>query len=118
MLGLHGSYYLDGSLTFGYRHRSFFSQKCSNAIRYIIKKFGYPNLLNYINDLIYIGLPSNIQASHEFLLQLLQDLGLEISHNKLVAPSMAAVCLGILVDSINRTISIPDQKLQEIVKLC
>ena len=119
LLGLHhGSYYLDGSLAFRFRHGSFFFQKCSDAIRYIMKKFGYPNLLNYIDDLIYIGLPSNIQASYDFLLQLLQDLGLEISSSKPVAPSTAVVCLGILVGSVNQTISIPHEKLQEIVKLC
>ena len=119
LLGLHHkSYYLDGSLAFGFRHGSFFFQKCSDAIRYIMKKFGYPNLLNYIDDLIYIGLPSNITASYEFLLQLLQELGLDISENKLVAPSTSVVCLGILVDSVNRTISIPEEKLAEIVKLC
>ena len=66
-----------------------------------MKKFGYPNLLNYIDDLIYIGLPSNIHCSYDFLLQLLQQLGLEISYNKLVAPATAVVCLGILVDSVN-----------------
>ena len=110
LLGLkHGSYYIDGSLAFGFRHGSFFFQKCSDAIRYIMKKFGYPNLLNYIDDLIYIGLPSDIHASYQYLLQLLQDLGLEISTNKLVAPSTAVVCLGILVDSVNQTISIPDK---------
>ena len=119
LLGLHHkSYYLDGSLAFGFRHGSFFFQKCSDAIRYIMKKFGYPNLLNYIDDLIYIGLPSNITASYEFLLRLLHELGLDISQNKLVAPSTSVVCLGILVDSVNRTISIPEGKLAEIVKLC
>ena len=52
LLGLyHGSYYMDGSLAFGFRHGSFFFQKCSDAIRYI---------MNYIDDLIYIGLPSSI----------------------------------------------------------
>ena len=66
-----------------------------------MKKFSYPNLLNYIDDLIYIGLPSDIQTSYQFLLQLLQDLGLEISTNKLVASSTAVGCLGILVDSVN-----------------
>ena len=102
LLGLkHGSYYLDGSLAFGFRHGSFYFQKCSDAIRYIMKKFGYPNLLNYIDDLIYIGLPSNIEAFYKCLLYLLQDLGLEISENKLVAPSTVVVCLGILVDSVN-----------------
>ena len=83
-----------------------------------MKKFGYPNLLNYIDDLVYIGLPSEIQASYQCLLDLLQDLGLEISRKKLVPPCTAAICLGILVDSVNRTISIPDEKLKEIVEIC
>ena len=60
-----------------------------------MKKFGYPNLLNYIDDLIYIGLPSDIQASYQCLLDL---------QKKLIAPSTAVICLGILVDSVNRTI--------------
>ena len=111
LLGLkHNSYYLDGSLCFGFKHGSFFFQKCSDAIRYIMKGFGYLNLLNYIEDLIYIGLPSEIQTSYQCLLDLLQQLGLDISHKKLVAPCTAAIYLGILVDSVNRTISIPDEK--------
>ena len=66
LLGLkHDSYNLDGSLAFGFRHGSFFFQKCSDAIRFIMKKFGYPNLLNYIDDLVYIGLPSEIEASYQ-----------------------------------------------------
>ena len=83
-----------------------------------MKKFGYPNLLNYIDDLIYIGLPSDIQASYQCLLYLLQQLGLEISHKKLVAPSTSAICLGILVDSVNRNISVPSEKLKENVEIC
>ena len=119
LLGLkHDSYYLDGSLAFGFRHGSFFFQKCSDAIRFIMKKFGYLNLLNYIDDLVYIALPSEIEASYQCLLDLLQQLGLEISRKKLVAPCTAAICLGILVDSVNRTISIPDGKLKEIVDIC
>ena len=47
-----------------------------------MKKFGYLNLLNYIDDLIYLGMPSNTESSYTFLLQLLQDLGLEIYKNQ------------------------------------
>ena len=83
-----------------------------------MKKFGYPNLLNYIDDLVYIGLPSEIEASYQCLFYLLQQLGLEISRKKLVARCTAAICLGILVNSVNRTISIPDEKLKEIVEIC
>ena len=79
---------------------------------------GFPLLWNYIDDLIYTGLPSEIHKSFAFLPQLLQDLGLEISAKKLVAPSTSVVCLGILIDTVHRTISIPPTKLQDIVHLC
>ena len=79
---------------------------------------GYRGLFNYIDDLIYTGLPSEIHNSYQFLLDLLQELGLDISHKKLVSPATSVICLGILVDSVNKTISIPEQKLQEIIKTC
>ena len=75
-------------------------------------------LLNYINDLIYIGLASKIHDYYAFLLHLLQDLGLEVSDSKLVLPSTCVTYLGIQVDTIHRTISIPDEKLQDIKSLC
>ena len=55
-------------------------------------------LFNYIDDLLYTGLSS------EILLDLLQELGLDISHKKLVSPATSVICLGILVDSVNKTI--------------
>ena len=78
----------------------------------------FPNLFNYIDDLIYTGLPSEIHSSFTFLKELLSELGLDISFKKLVPPSTTVTCLGILVDSITKTVSIPADKLQEIIQLC
>ena len=119
LLGIsHNNLYLDQSLPFGFRHGSIFSQRCSDAIRHIMRQYGFPGLWNYIDDLIYTGLPSTIHQSYQFLLSLLEELGLDISIEKLVAPATSVVCLGINIDTISRTISIPDQKLQEITNLC
>ena len=41
-----------------------------------------------------------------------------MSWKKLHPPSTQAVCLGILFDTVNRTISIPPEKLQEIITIC
>ena len=79
---------------------------------------GFPNLFNYIDDLIYTGLPSEIHSSFKFLKELLLELGLDISLKKLVPPSTSVICLGILVDCITKTVSIPADKLQEITQLC
>ena len=94
-LGLkHGSYYIGGTLAFGFRHRSVFFQRCADAVRYIMDhKFGYPNLQNFIDDLIYPGLPHEIHEAYASLINLLKDLGLEVSAKKLVPPISKAICL-------------------------
>ena len=86
LLGLQhlDQYYLDLSLPFGYRLGSIFFQKLSDSIRYIMNKNGLPGLHKYLDDLIYCGLPSEVQKPYQFLTSLLQDLGLAISQKKLV----------------------------------
>ena len=72
-------YFLDQSVAFGFRHGSLIFQRCTDAIRYIMTQNGFPNLFNYIDDLIYTGLPSDIHSSFKFLKELLVELGLDIS---------------------------------------
>ena len=82
LLGLHYKHtYLDGSMPFGYQLGSGIFERCSDAIRYIMKQHGYPNLMNYIDDLIYIDLPSKIHSSYNFLLSnFLQNQTCSSSH--------------------------------------
>ena len=82
-----------------------------------MKNNGHNAFLNYIDDLGYSAVPSTIQKSYNFLLELLQHLGLDISSKKLHPPSTQAVCLGIMFDTVNRTLSIPTEKLQEIIQI-
>ena len=48
------------------------------------------------------------------LFQLMGDLGLTISDRKLVPPSTQVVCLGILINTENGTVSIPPDRLCQI----
>ena len=67
LLGLHHRHlFLDGSRLLGYRLGSAIFECYSDAIRYIIKIHGHNALMNYIDDLIYIGLPSKIHDSYQF----------------------------------------------------
>ena len=59
-----------------------FFSKLSDSIRYITAQHGHPYLQNYIDDLLYCGLPSKIHSAYEFLLQLLQKLGLDIAPSR------------------------------------
>ena len=95
-----------------------FFQRCSDAILQIMCQHGFPHLWNYIDDLIYTGLPSQIFPAYQFLLNLLPKLGLDISQEKLVPPTTVATCLGIQIDTKTRTISIPPEKLSDITQLC
>ena len=58
-----------------------------------------------------VALPSKIQHSYVRLRSLLQELGFTISEKKLVPPSTNLVCLGILVNTEDCSISIPQEKL-------
>ena len=120
MLGIkfQGQYFIDLSVAFGYRHGSKIFQRCTDAIRHIMTVNGFPNLFNYIDDLVYTDFPSNTHQAFDFLNHLLADLGLDISYKKLVPPDMAVICLGILINTTDKTISIPAKKLLEITSIC
>ena len=96
----------------------FFLEKVTDSIRYIMREHGFYNLFNYVDDLIYCDLPSKIHEAYEFLLKLLPELGLDINKKKLVPPTTSMICLGILVDSQARTMSVPPEKLASIVTMC
>ena len=118
LLGLKlDKYYLDTCLPFGFRHGSAIFQRITNSIRYIMAEAGY-SLTNYIDDLIGNATVSQAEPAFQKLQKLLQELGLTISQNKLVAPTTKCICLGIEVDTVKSTLSIPQSKLTEILAIC
>ena len=117
LLGLKlDSYYIDKLVPFGYRHGSIFFEKVIDSIRFIMRKHGFPDLFNY--DIIYCGTPSIIYPAFQFLVDLLDQLGLDANQKKLVAATTSMVCLGILVDTEARTMSVLPEKLAIIIQMC
>ena len=114
----HEGYYLDLSLPFGFVHGSKFFQRCSDSIRYIMSSFYGVKVVNYIDDVIPCGITSQAYLGHQKLLQLLDQLGLDINESKNIPPSTKMVCLGIEIDTINFTMSVPPAKLQQIIVEC
>ena len=76
------------------------------------------DVINYINDILGIDLPSKIDASFVALQRLLHVLGFEISEKKLEKPFTQLNCLGIIVNTKEFTVSIPKPKIQEIMNTC
>ena len=114
LLGLQwNATYLDTCLPFGSRHGSQFFQRVSDALRYVMRREGF-SVINYIDDFLGYGTPSIARASFDTLLEKMRHLGLDVSEKKLVQPCTRAVCLGILVDTIQGTVAIPQEKLDAI----
>ena len=113
LLGLkwHDVAYFDTCLPFGSRHGTQIFQRVSDAVCFIMRGDGY-NVVNYVDDFVGVGIRSVASVAFEHLKNVLQRLGLEISVRKLVPPTTKAVCLGVEIDSINKTISIPDEKFK------
>ena len=111
-LGLKWNDFFDSCLAFGFRHGSSIFQRISDAVRYIMLKYDH-HIINYCDDLIGYGLPSKIQQSFDTLCKILCELGLTISETKLVAPSTSVVCLGVLINTVEGTISVPPDKLEK-----
>ena len=75
-------------------------------------------IYNYIDDCIGADRPDIARAAYKYLRALLQELGLPISISKLFEPAHCVTCLGIDIDVVTGTLSIPPVKLQEIVIMC
>ena len=70
-------------------------------------------IIDYIDDYIGIGVMSVAQHSFDHLLTLMERLGLSVYQSKLVPTSTKVVCLGVLIDTVTGTISIPSDKLRQ-----
>ena len=74
-------------------------------------------ILDYIDDYLIFGNEADCKRAFDRLTSLLQELGLTISVHKNVLPSQQVICLGILVDTKNFTLSVPSDRLSDIVTL-
>ena len=118
LLGLHwkGAYYQEISLCFGYKQGSQIFQRLSDSVRYIMAQEGY-YILSYIDDHMIFGLEEICKKAFDRLTSLLHELGFTISEHKNVTPTTKAICLGILIDTNDFSMSVPTDKLAQIKNL-
>ena len=108
----HERHYIDTCLPFGYRNGSAIFQRISDAVCHMMCQCQF-DVINYIDDILGIDIPSKIDASFDALCHLLHALGFEISVKELEKPATLLNCLGIIVDTRNFTLSIPPQKCKK-----
>ena len=118
MLGLYlEGVYFDSCLPFGFKHGPAIFQRINDAIKLIMSKSNF-HVTNYIDDIIGHSVCSEAMNSFNYLKNLLLELGFEISEKKIVTPSTKVTCLGVELNSENFTVSITQEKLEDILNLC
>ena len=110
------SFYFDTTLAMGQRNAAMACSRTTDAIMYMHAQDGYEGT-NYLDDLIGVSHPCYSDQAFDALGQLLMELGLEENLSKACAPATSQVVLGILINTIEGTLSVPDEKLGEIVLL-
>ena len=89
---------------FGYCNSSAIFQRISDAVHDMLHRHQF-DVVNYIDYILGIDIPSKIDASFDGMCHLLHVLGFNISLKKLERTSTHLNCLGILVDTENFTVS-------------
>ena len=111
-----GEYYSDQFCPFGHRFGSLSCSRLSDFFRYLMWKDHV--IFNYVDDLIGIGPDSSVHKAYQKLLKILQDLNFPISDKKLVEPTTVCNCLGMILNTEKFTMSVPKDKLTEIIQKC
>ena len=111
-----GKWFLDKTPAFGIWLGAHFCCRATNAVCFLAKKGGNP-MFAYIDD--FIGWKQTMQEAREAFeanSDILHRLGFEQSLDKATLPSTSVVWVGVHFDSIKMTMSIPHEKIMEVLQ--
>ena len=110
---INGEIYFDKVLPMGMRSAPYIAQRITNAIAFIHRRMEY-FLLNYVDDFVGAETENKIWAAFNALSELLEELQVETSKEKIVPPTTRLEFLGITFDFTKMTMEISEEKLLEI----
>ena len=105
-------YLFDVRLSFGLRCAPYIFTELSDFVVRTMEKLGYLKVANYLDDFLVFGESFEAcQQAQLALISLLGDLGFIVSWKKCSSPSKCVRYLGILIDSVEMSLSLPPDKL-------
>ena len=109
-------YYCDLSMPFGVRASSFHMQSVVNAITDTLRAEGIKCYM-YLDDLILLS-PDRQRADAHYrrAVELLEELGLPEAKEKAQPPATTVKWLGVIINSSDMTLSIPQAKLSQVLE--
>ena len=109
-------YYFDTVLAMGQRNAAMACTRTTNAVMHMHAQDGYRGV-NYLDDLIGVSTPDKGQDAYNSLGHLLSDLGLFENFDKACPPATIQMVLGIMVNTVDGTLSVPEERMDEILTL-
>ena len=105
----------DVRLSFGLRCAPFIFSEMSDFVASTMKRLGFTCVANYLDDFLVFGESfEECQDAQRTLITLLGDLGFIVSWKKCTTPSTCVRYLGIIIDSEEMCLSLPDDKLSKL----
>ena len=114
----NASYMYDTRLPFGAKRAPGIFHRITQAVRRMMARRGYPDTIVYLDDWLVIAPTKQLcQEIMTILLRLLRSLGFSISYDKVVTPTTVLTFLGIQLDTINMSLTLPSEKVTDLKQL-
>ena len=110
---INGKFYFDKVLPMGMRSAPYIAQRVTDVIVYIHRRMEF-FLLNYVDDFVSAEVRELMWESYKALSDLLKELRVDTSMDKLVPPTTRLEFLGITFDSQSMTMEISVEKMDDI----
>ena len=111
-----GNYYVDLVLPFGLRSSGAIFNQFASLVRWIIEThYKIRDIVNYSDDFFAV-LSKEMTIARTQLAQIIKafnDMGIPLAEDKIEGPSLILIYLGIIINSLDMTIEVPDEKLTE-----
>ena len=111
--------FIDASLPFGLRSAPKIFSAVADGLMWMVHNQGFVHSLHYLDDFLLLGPPQSSQCESAllFTVQLCHKLGVQVAHEKTEGPSTTISFLGIEIDSLNRQLRLPQDKLRDLTHL-
>ena len=114
-----GATYVDRALPFGLRSAPKIFSAMADAMTWILFTRGVRFVLHYLDDFLLVGPPDSSEAATARARAEItfDDLGVPIASHKTEGPSSCVIFLGILIDTDNLRLQLPEEKVTRIRQL-
>ena len=105
-------WYENNRLSFGLRCAPYIFSKLSDFIVLISKFYGVPRVVNYLDDFLVIAsTEEECLRGRNTVIEIMEFLGFDVAYNKVTIPSQVTTFLGITINSINMSLTLPEEKI-------